>query len=177
MLFLSQELSRLSGVDCVLLNTFRTDNSYVKRTNTFSQLRLIGSNLQEYNHVIRIMYEKCFCLISPKYRESRRTDQSGATRSKKLHNAYIPAIDYLVIYFFRISIARESIFFGNLKLAFSSRFFIKRTFSLIISPTTIQLTVECPNVTLCYKVKMTFLNPKFNQIRMEIANFWLLFGL
>ena len=39
------------------------------------------------------------------------------------------------------------------------------------------LTVECPNVTLCYKVKMTFLNPKFNQIRMEIANFWLLFGL
>ena len=39
------------------------------------------------------------------------------------------------------------------------------------------LTVECPNVTLCYKVKMTFLNPNFNQIRMEIANFWLLFGL
>ena len=39
------------------------------------------------------------------------------------------------------------------------------------------LTVECPNVTLCYKVKMTFLNPKFNQIRKEIVNFWLLFGL
>ena len=37
------------------------------------------------------------------------------------------------------------------------------------------LTVECPNVTLRYKVKMTFLNPKFNQIRMEIANFWLSF--
>ena len=36
------------------------------------------------------------------------------------------------------------------------------------------ITVECPNVTLCYKVKMTFLN---NQIHMEIANFWLLFGL
>ena len=44
-------------------------------------------------------------------------------------------------------------------------------------PRKISLTVECPNVTLCYKVKMTFLNPKFNQIRMEIANFWLLFGL
>ena len=39
------------------------------------------------------------------------------------------------------------------------------------------LTVECPNVTLCYKVKMTFFNTKFNQIRPEIANFWPLFVL
>ena len=39
------------------------------------------------------------------------------------------------------------------------------------------LTVEWPNVTLYFKVKMTFLNPKFNQIRPEIAYFWALFGL
>ena len=38
------------------------------------------------------------------------------------------------------------------------------------------LTVECPNVTLCYKVKITFLNTKFNKIPMKIANFLLLFG-
>ena len=37
--------------------------------------------------------------------------------------------------------------------------------------------VECPNVTQCYKVKMTFLNPKLNQIRMEFANSLPLFGL
>ena len=31
---------------------------------------------------------------------------------------------------------------------------------------TVVLTVEYPNVTLCYKVKMDFLNPIFNQIRL-----------
>ena len=33
------------------------------------------------------------------------------------------------------------------------------------------LTVEYPNVTLCYEVKVTFLNSKLNQTRTEIANF------
>ena len=38
------------------------------------------------------------------------------------------------------------------------------------------LTVECLTVPLWYKQQVTFLNPKFNQIPMEIANFLLLFG-
>ena len=39
------------------------------------------------------------------------------------------------------------------------------------------VTVECLTVPLWYKQQVTFLNPKFNQIRLEIANFWLFFGL
>ena len=37
-------------------------------------------------------------------------------------------------------------------------------------------TVQCLTVPLWYK-QQAFLYPKFNQIRLEIANFWLLFGL
>ena len=48
---------------------------------------------------------------------------------------------------------------------------------IVREPHLLPLTVEYPNVTPCYKVKMDFLNPKFNQICLEIAYFWLLFGL
>ena len=39
------------------------------------------------------------------------------------------------------------------------------------------LTGECPNVTVCYKQKMTFFNTKFYQICPKIATIWPLFGL
>ena len=35
----------------------------------------------------------------------------------------------------------------------------------------VSFTRRMPNVTLCYKVKMPFLTPKFNQILMKIENF------
>ena len=38
------------------------------------------------------------------------------------------------------------------------------------------LTGECPNVTLCYKLRRIFFTPKFDQIRPKIATFRLFFG-
>ena len=39
------------------------------------------------------------------------------------------------------------------------------------NPRYFDLTVEYPNVTLCYKVELTFLNPKLNQIRRKLRIF------